>query len=118
MIKTEHIGASVLKITAPEILKGSDFLALTPEVETLIKEQGKIRLLIDASNLTGWANPEAVEQHMRFVKNHQAKVERIAVIIRHDWQHWLVSAVRIFLHPEVKAFDRAHEADAMRWIAG
>ncbi len=41
---------------------------------------------------------------------------RIAVIARRDWQHWLVGAVNVFLHPQVKSFDPGHESDALRWI--
>ena len=55
---------------------------------------------------------------LRFVKNHQQKADRIAVIVAHDWQHWLVGAIRIFLHPEVRAYDKSHESEALKWIIG
>ena len=32
------------------------------------------------------------------------------MIARHDWQHSLVGAVKVFLHPEVRAFTRATRA--------
>jgi hypothetical protein len=38
------------------------------------------------------------------------------VIARHDWQHWLVGAVKVFLHPEVRAFDKGDESEALRWL--
>jgi hypothetical protein len=38
------------------------------------------------------------------------------VIVGHDWQHWLVGAVRIFLHPEIRAYDKRHENEALQWI--
>ena len=60
----------------------------------------------------------AFESHAGFVKNHQQKVERIAVIAAHDWQHWLIGAVRIFLHPEARAYDKNHESEALQWIVG
>jgi hypothetical protein len=44
------------------------------------------------------------------------KVERIAVITAHDWQQWLVGAVRLFVHPDVKAYDKRQEGQAMAWI--
>ncbi len=116
MIQTKQIAPNVLKIIAPETLQSGDFLELAPQVDALIAKQGTIRLLIDASKLDGWANTAAVEKHMLFVKEHQHKVERIAIIIQHEWQHWFVSAVRLFLHPEVKAFRGSQEADAVQWI--
>jgi hypothetical protein len=116
MIKTELISANVLKMIAPHKLQAGDFLELAPEVDSLIAKSSKIRLLIDASNLDGWANAEAAEKHMQFVKEHQKRVERIAIIVQHEWQHWFVAVVRTFLHPQIKAFDKVHEAEAMQWI--
>jgi len=40
---------------------------------------------------------KSLEQHAAFV-NHQDKVEKIAVLAQHEWQHWLDGAVRMFLH--------------------
>jgi hypothetical protein len=116
MIKTEVIAPGVLKIVAPEKLSANDFSDLAPQVESIMKQQGQIRLLIDASRLEGWENIAALEKHAAFVKTHQQKVERIAVIARHDWQHWLVGAVKVFLHPEVRAFDKGDESEALRWL--
>jgi hypothetical protein len=72
--------------------------------------------LIDATQLEGWDNFAALEQHAAFVKARQEKVERIAIIAQHDWQHWLVGAVKVFLHPEIRVFDRSAADQALRWI--
>jgi hypothetical protein len=116
MIKAEIISANVLKIVAPEKIKADDFLQLAPQVDSIISRHGRIRLLIDASHFEGWENITAFERHAGFIKDHQQKVGRIAVIAQHDWQHWLVGAVRMFLHPEVRAYDKSHESDALQWI--
>jgi hypothetical protein len=116
MLKTEILAPGVLKIVAPETLHADDFLALAPQVEAIIKDYGQIRLLIEASHLEGWDSLASVEKHAGFVKTHQKKVSRIAIVARHDWQHWLVSAVKVFLHPEVKVFDPGHKSEAVRWI--
>jgi hypothetical protein len=118
MISIEVISANVLKIVAPEKLKADDFLRIAPQIDSLINQQGQIRLLIDASEFSGWGNIAAFENHAEFIKRHQQKVERIAVITAHDWQHWLVGAVRIFLHPQVRAYETNHEGVALQWIAG
>ena len=118
MIKTEVILANVLRIIVPEKLKTGDFRHIAPQVDSLISEHGRIRLLIDASGFTGWENIEALEEHIGFVKNHQQKVERIAVIAGHDWQHWLIGVIRVFVHPEIRAYDKSHESEALQWITG
>jgi len=118
MIKTELISSNVLKIIAPEKLQAGDFRQIAPQVDSLISQHGKIRLLIDASGFKGWENIAAFENHAGFVKNHQQRVERIAVMVSHDWQHWLIGAVRIFLHPDVRAYDKNQESEALQWIVG
>jgi hypothetical protein len=118
MIKTEIISANTLKIIVAEKLKADDFRQIAPQIDSFISQHGKIRLLIDASGFNGWENIAAFENHAGFVKDHQKKIERIAVIAGHEWQHWLIGTVRIFLHPEIKAFDKSHESDALKWISG
>jgi hypothetical protein len=73
--------------------------------------------LVDARQFAGWENLKAFEIHAGFVKTHQMYVERLGVIASHDWQHWVVDTMRMFLHPEAKAFDASQEAEALRWIA-
>jgi hypothetical protein len=118
MIKTEVVSANALRLTAPEKLKANDFRQIAPQVDSLISQHGKIRLLIDASGFKGWENIAAFQNHAGFIRTHQQKVERIAVIAAHNWQHWLIGAVRIFLHPEVRAYDKSHESEALQWIVG
>lgn len=117
MIKTEIISPNALRIRVPEKLKVDDFRQIAPQVDSIIRQHGKIRLLIDASQFCGWENIAAFENHASFVKSHQNSVERVAVIIAHDWQRWLIGAVRIFLHPRVKAYDLGYEREALQWIA-
>ena len=38
------------------------------------------------------------------------------MIARHDWQHWLAGALKVFLDPEVKLFDPGREDEAARWV--
>ena len=116
MIKTEIISANALKIVVPDKLKADDFRQIAPQIDSLISQHGKIRLLIDASGFNGWENIAAFEKHAGFVKNHQKKIERVAVIAAHEWQHWLIGAIRIFVHPEVRAYDQSHASQALQWI--
>ena len=85
-MQIETLSPDTIKITPPTKLKAGDFAAIAPQIDELIRQQGQIRLLIDASALHGWENSEALEKHILFVKNHQRKVKRIAVLAGHDWQ--------------------------------
>lgn len=118
MIRTELVSNNVLRLIAPKKLKAVDFQQIAPEVDSLISRCGKIRLLIDATLLSGWENMAALENHAAFIKDHQQKVDRVAIIIAHDWQRWLVGGVKVFLHPEVRAYDAKHKGEALQWVVG
>ena len=118
MIKTGAISPSALKIIPSEKLTEADFHGLAPQVDAIISKFGQARLLIDVSAFHGWESSAAFQAHASFIKNHQRNVERIAVIVGHDWQHWLVDAVRMFLHPEARAFDESGEHEARSWVVG
>ena len=118
MIEAEAMSPCALKIVPSEKLTEADFHGLAPQVDAIISKFGQARLLIDVSAFNGWESYGAFQAHASFIKNHQRKVERIAVIVGHDWQHWLVVAVRMFLHPDARAFDKSAEHEARRWVVG
>jgi hypothetical protein len=116
MLQAEMISANALKITAPPKLKADDFHDFAKLVDPLIAQHGKIRFLIDATSFHGWETISAFEAHAGFVKDHQQHVERVAIIAGHEWQHWLVGLAKLFLRPEIKAYDAFHSASALEWI--
>jgi len=116
MIKTENISGNALKIIAPRKLYAEDFQQMAPEVDSFIRQHGKIRLLIDVSSFHGWNNVAALLKHIRFIKERHKKVERIAVVGARSWQHWVIGVVRMIVHPEVRAY--AQQSEALRWIVG
>jgi hypothetical protein len=115
-MKLEFIAPDLLKLVAPKKLTANDFETLAPEVNELIKRHGSIKLLIDATGLEGWETMADFETHAAFVRDHQAKVDRIALITAHEWQEWLVGVVRVFVHPKIKPFDRDEADKALLWI--
>jgi hypothetical protein len=116
MIQVEILSPDALKVTPPAKLSADDFVSITPQIDELIQQHGQIRLLVDATALNGWENTEALRKHILFVKDHQSKVKRIAVIAGHNWQGWLAEVVNIFVHPQIRAFSRDQEAAARQWL--
>jgi len=116
MIKTEIISGNALQIIMPETIKSDDFRQLAPQVDAIIAQYGKIKLFIDASKFSGWESVEVFETHINFVKTHQEKVERIAVITGYVWQNWLVSFAKMFVHPAIRSYDRDMANEALEWV--
>jgi hypothetical protein len=117
MIKIAVVSGNFVRIKAPEKLKADDFREITPQVDSILARHGKIRLMVDFSAFKGWENMEAFENHISFIKNHYQKIDRIAVVVGHEWQRWLAGAIKVFLHLNMRVFDKKHEDEALRWIA-
>lgn len=116
MIDMEHIAGNIVKIVASGTLEGADFSQLSDQVDALLKEHEKVRLLINATDFSGWDSMNALTKHFGFVKSHHHRVERIAFIMGHQWQQCLVGAMRMFIHPEVHVFGTGEEVKAESWI--
>lgn len=116
MIRTDIISPNALRIVAPRKLKAADFRQLRPQIDSLINEHGTIRLLIDASGFDGWENIAAFTSQVEFIRNHERSIERIAIIAGRGWQRWVIASVRMFLQPEVRAYDQNRESEALHWI--
>jgi hypothetical protein len=117
MITFEPIKNNEVRVIIPEKIQTGDFVQLAPQADAFIREHGTIRLLVDARKFNGWEDMKAFDKHMYFVKTHQKKVERIAIIAGHVWQHWLAGILKIFVHPQVAVFDADEAADAGRWLS-
>ena len=116
MIEIQTLSPNAFRLTPSGKITEDDFSRLAPTIDAAIAEHGSIRLMIDASGFQGWDSFAAFERHAGFIRAHQRKVERLAVVTGHDWQEWLVDAMRMVLHPEARAFAKGQEADALQWL--
>ncbi len=111
-----NLETNLLRVAVPQKLKAGDFQHIAPQVDTIIQQYGEIRLLVDATQFDGWENLEAFEKHLNFIKDHQGKIEKIAILAGHAWHHWLAGMARIFVHPDVKVFEAGEEVEAKAWL--
>jgi len=116
MLTIKHDRGNLVEVAVTGTMKSEDFKEFGEKADAVIKEYGDIRVLIDASGFNGWDNLDAAEHHFSFVKKHHEKVERLAIVAGHTWQHWLAAMVRVFVHPEVKIFDKDQVEEARKWV--
>jgi len=108
---------NVVELALKGTVRSNDFERIQQHVDELIARYGAIRLLLDATEFEGWQDLDAAKTHFLFVKEHHTRVERIAVLGNHQWQHWLASAIGVFLHPEVQCFEPDQRHAALKWLA-
>jgi len=116
MISIERLSETIFKLVPSGKIGRENFHQLAMQIDPLIQAGSKPRLLVDATDFKGWDSLSAFERHIRFVKEHQKQVERIAIVAGHDWQRWVMSAVKMFVHPEVRIYDKFNEAEGRKWL--
>lgn len=98
-------------------LTAADFAAAAALADPWIEQQGKLGgLLIHAKAFPGWENFAALVAHLRFAREHHARVKRIA--IASDGALGAVGAAlaRHFVAAEIRSFDHSQRVAALAWL--
>lgn len=110
-------GILLLKPKGP--LAASDFENVANEVDPYILGHGKLNgVLIDAETFPGWSNFSALLAHLRFVKDHHRKVEKVAAVSDSQVLSILPHVAKHFVKAEVRHFDYADRDAALAWLRG
>ena len=117
MINVVSINENILEVEIIGEIKEGDWPDIGRVADDLINTHGSIRIILNGSHFEGWEDVLAAEKHFGFVKNHHKKVEKLAFVIGHAWQSWLATFIGIFLHPEIKFFEKDNKLEKARtWI--
>jgi hypothetical protein len=115
-LKTEG-GHRILVIRATGKFSKEDYEHFLPEVERLIKEEGKIRLLFEMQDFHGW-EAGALWEDIKFDLRHFADIARLAMVGEKKWEELMATFCKPFTSAEIRYFDHDQIAEAERWIAG
>jgi len=120
MIKFELLKDEGVLVVEPNgALTADDFLAVARAVDPYILDKGKLTgLLIEAPSFPGWEDFGGLIGHMKFIRDHHRKIDRIAVVTD---SRFLTIAPRIaehFVHPEIKLYQSGEKASALAWLQG
>ena len=89
---------------------------LIPRLESIIKEHGKARLLIDmGDHFEGW-EPKAAWDDARFGLAHRKDFEKMAVISDRKWVEWALRISALLVEGEIRSFSPSERDDAHAWI--
>lgn len=119
MIHSELLAdQAVLVLTPAGPLTAADFTRIAAVVDPYIEQHGKLKgLLIHASSFPGWDDFAALVSHLRFVRDHHKKIERIAVATDSAVLSTLPRIASHFVAAKVRHFDYADRGAALRWLA-
>lgn len=107
---------NTIAVRASGKLTHEDYQNFLPQLEEQIKEFGKVSMLFEFDNFTGW-ELEAAKDDFKFGMKHLADFERIAMVGDKGWEHWMALMAKPFLlSGKVRYFNRENLQDAWDWL--
>jgi hypothetical protein len=107
----------VLVVRPRDALEASDFQAVSNEVDPYIEANGKLHgVMIDAESFPGWKDFAALIAHMKFVRDHHRKIEKIAAVSDSDFLRIAPTVASHFVQAEVRHFPRSQKDEALAWL--
>lgn len=108
-------GILVLKPEGP--LEAADFATLAGQVDAYLENHGTLRgVLIRAKSFPGWKDFGALLAHLKFVRDHYQRIERVAVVADGAVANILPNIGSHFVHALVRHFDLERENAAWDWL--
>jgi hypothetical protein len=118
MINYELLHDEGILVLHPEgPLEAADFTTLTSQVDTYLQGHGKLRgVLIHAKSFPSWKDFAAMLAHLKFLKVHIQKIEKVAVVADGALANIMPSIAKHFVHAQVQHFDFTREDAAWDWL--
>ncbi len=111
----EQAEKKTLEVRVTEKLAKEDYNRFVPEVERMIHQHGKIRVLFDMRDFHGWTL-QALWEDIKFDVKHFNDIERLAMIGDKRWQAWMATFCRPFTTAEIRYFDQSEADEARVWL--
>jgi hypothetical protein len=118
MLKHDLLRDDGLLLVEPDgPLEKSDFQTLTSHVDAYLENNGVLHgVLIRAPKFAGWKDFGALVAHLRFVKQHHQKIEKIAVVADGSVAIVMPHIAQHFVDAHIKHFEPAQENAAWEWL--
>lgn len=111
----EEAGGRIARVAISGKLEKEDYELFAPELERLIQQHGKIRLLVEFIEFEGWSTLAAWED-IKFDISHFSDIERLAILGESRWEKGMAIFCKPFTRAEVRYFERSDIDEADRWI--
>ncbi len=108
--------SGVMVVEVHQALRTQDFDALALAADVWIEAHGGLQgFVIHARAFPGWENLESVLRHVRFVRDHQRKIRRVALVVDSAMATIAPLLGDHFIQAELKSFAYDKLEDAITW---
>ena len=111
----ENNSGNILQLDVSGKFVATDFQTLESTFQRLVKQYGKIRVLLRMHDFHGW-EPVAFWDEVKFDLKHFSDIERLAMVGDKQWEKFLGVFGRPFTAAEIRYFDKSALPDAHAWI--
>jgi len=105
----------ILMVHATGKLTKEDYAHFVPELEGLVKEHGKIRIMFDMCEFHGWT-AGALWEDVKFDLKNFAHIERLALIGDRTWERGMAWFCKPFTRAKIRFFGRNEAEVAREWL--
>jgi hypothetical protein len=113
---TEQAGGKILNVKISGKLSKEDYQEFVPRVEKLIKDHGRIRILVAMHDFHGW-EMGALWEDIKFDVKHFGDIERLALVGDSKWEAGMAKFCKPFTKAKIEYFDETKAENAREWIA-
>ena len=111
----EEVHGNLLEVDLHGKLSREDYEKFVPETESLIRQFGKIRVLVTMHDFHGW-DTGALWEDMKWNVKHFDHIERLAIVGEKTWHKWMTGFVRPFTTAQVRYFTLDQLGAARAWL--
>lgn len=113
---TQEAAGKILVAKLSGKLASHDYATLVPEVERLVQQYGKIRVLVQMHDFHGWTIGGLWED-IKFDLKHFRDIERLALVGESKWEAGMAAFCKPFTSASVRYFDISRLDEAKTYIA-
>ena len=94
-----------------------DFESITSIVDAYLQDHPKINgIMIHSRHFPGWQGIASMISHLKFVKDHHRKIERVAIVTNSPLGKFSDHVTDHFIKAQVKSFDYDQQDIALKWL--
>ncbi|MBE0536386.1 MAG: STAS/SEC14 domain-containing protein [Phycisphaerae bacterium] len=106
---------NVIEIHLSGKIHRGDYEKYVPEIERILDQQGKIRVLVVMEDFHGW-DTGGLWRDIKFDAKHYKDFERIALVGEKSWEKGMATICKPFTTADIRYFSPNDVEEARRWI--
>ncbi len=107
---------NIIQVTLSGKLVKKDYERFVPEIEEIVAEHGKIRILVIMKGFKGWS-AGALWEDIKLVPKFFRDIERLALVGEKRWEKGMASFCKPFTSAEVRYFGVSELEEAEAWVS-